>query len=311
MPELYSEIYLNQLIRDQVQESLHLDYKKIDSIDNTEKNKKEISKDVSAFANSDGGVIIYGIVETKHLPEKIEGRKPEVGKREWLEQVINSRIEPRIWGVKIVQIDLQGEDDHAVYVVEIPRSHTAHQAFDRKYYRRFNFQSVAMHDYEVKQTMNRAREPILHLTYEESQRVFLPISNKQYILPLLLTNLGTVTAKSPEIYIYIPQMLKSTYQGGWMEIKDPSDKLNEYRCLRFRPDSAEWFPRLHPRSRAYISHKGQEHAIALKPNEFPSSGSNLEGKYEIFAENMTPKYGKIWINLVSGILSIQFVMIEQ
>ena len=82
MPELYSERYLNQLIRDQVQESLHLDYKKTDSLDNTEKNKKEISKDVSAFANSDGGIIIYGIVEKKHLPEQIEGRKTEEGKRE-------------------------------------------------------------------------------------------------------------------------------------------------------------------------------------------------------------------------------------
>ena len=234
MLEIYSETYLSQLIRDQVQESLHLDYKKTDALDNTEKNKQEISKDVSAFANSDGGIIIYGIVEKKHLPEKIEGRKPEEGKREWLEQVINSRIEPRIWGVKIVQIDLQGEDEHAVYVVEIPQSHTAHQAFDRKYYRRFNFQSVAMHDYEVKQTMNRAREPILHLTLEELQRVFLPI----------------------------------------------------------------------PNARA----RDQEHAIALEPNEFPSHGGNLIGKYEIFAENMTPKYGKILINLVRGILSIQFEM---
>jgi len=307
MPEHYSEAYLSQLIRDQVQENLHLDYKKTDSLNNTEKNRKEISKDVSAFANSDGGIIIYGIVEQKHLPEKIEGRKLEEGKREWLEQVINSRIEPRIWGVKIVQIDLQNEDDHAVFVVEIPQSHTAHQAFDRKYYRRFNFQSVAMHDYEVKQTMNRAREPILQLTIEEQRRLILPIPNNQYILPLLLKNLGTRTAKSIEVYIYLPRMLSYAYQGDWGEISDPGDNHNEYICFVFRADSARNFSPLHPRKQAYISHEKQEHCIALKPNNFPSYNSPLEGKFEIFAENMTPKYGKILINLMQGILSIQCV----
>jgi len=51
-------------------------------LNNTERNKNEISKDVSAFANSDGGTIIYGIEEEGHLPKRIDGGVPAGGKRE-------------------------------------------------------------------------------------------------------------------------------------------------------------------------------------------------------------------------------------
>ena len=40
------------------QENIALDYKASDSLQNTEGKQNEISKDVSAFANSAGGVIV-------------------------------------------------------------------------------------------------------------------------------------------------------------------------------------------------------------------------------------------------------------
>lgn len=39
--------------------------------------------------------------------------------------------------------------------MNIPKSNTAHQAFDKKYYKRYNFESVAMEDYEIKDIINR------------------------------------------------------------------------------------------------------------------------------------------------------------
>jgi predicted HTH transcriptional regulator len=52
---------IQKLIGTQVQESLNLDYKRSSSISN--KARAEIAKDASAFANSDGGLIIYGVEE--------------------------------------------------------------------------------------------------------------------------------------------------------------------------------------------------------------------------------------------------------
>jgi hypothetical protein len=146
---------LNLLIKNEVQESTHLDYKASPAIDN--KKKGEIAKDASAFANSDGGIIIYGIQENEHLPVKIdEGVDHSKYTREWLEQVINSNISPIIDGIEIVQIPLSSE--RSSFVIKIPKSYrTPHQEqISKKYYRRYNFLSQPMEDYEINEIRNRS-----------------------------------------------------------------------------------------------------------------------------------------------------------
>lgn len=59
-----TETDLLALITAGVEESAALDYKRADSLNKRDDRKKtEITKDVSSFANSAGGVIIYGIAE--------------------------------------------------------------------------------------------------------------------------------------------------------------------------------------------------------------------------------------------------------
>lgn len=155
---------ITQLISDGVEESLHLDYKAADALGKSDGKKSEISKDISAFANSDGGVIIYGVKEfndplKKHLPESIDPIKRTDFSKEWIEQVINSNISPKIKGMVITPVQYgQIIDDKVLYVVEIPKSSTVHQAKDKRYYKRYNFESVAMEDYEIKDIINRSNK---------------------------------------------------------------------------------------------------------------------------------------------------------
>lgn len=163
---------IENLIASGIEENLNLDYKSADALGKSDGKKAEISKDVSAFANSAGGIIIYGInefneAEKKHLPEKINPVDRLVITKEWLEQVINSNISPKISGIMIHPITIgKTEDNNVVYVVEIPQSNTAHQAKDKKYYRRYNFESVAMDDYEVKDIINRANKTDIKISFE-------------------------------------------------------------------------------------------------------------------------------------------------
>ena len=49
-----------------VRESFHLEYKASGAVDKADNNKKlEMARDVSAFANADGGQIIYGMTEKR------------------------------------------------------------------------------------------------------------------------------------------------------------------------------------------------------------------------------------------------------
>lgn len=46
------------LIDNEAEESVHLDFKAAGALSKDDKKKAEIAKDVSAFANSDGGIIV-------------------------------------------------------------------------------------------------------------------------------------------------------------------------------------------------------------------------------------------------------------
>lgn len=158
---------LLRLVSDSVQESLTLDYKRSAALASRNARVKDsISKDVSAFANSAGGTLVYGIAERGHLPVGVdEGLDPHEVTREWLEQVINSTIQRRVSGVRVNQVRLnESAPGRVAYVVHIPQSHDApHMANDHRYYKRFNFESAPMEDYEVRDVGNRSDGPSLFL----------------------------------------------------------------------------------------------------------------------------------------------------
>src|SRR5260370_37530633 len=109
-PADWTEQDLVNLIDLKQGESLELDFKRADSLDlTTEKRKADISKDVSAFANSAGGTIVYGIAESEdeaHYAGTLSRIDPAKCSKESLEQTINSRIHQRIPGVLINPVDL-------------------------------------------------------------------------------------------------------------------------------------------------------------------------------------------------------------
>lgn len=207
----FTEKELVELITNQVEENLHLDYKGAGALEKTDSKKAEISKDVSAFANSDGGVIIYGISEfgdvaRKHLPEKIDPIERTIISKEWLEHVINSNIQPKIPELLITPIRLTSSPNHIAYVVSIPKSNTSHQAKDKKYYKRYNFESVAMDDYEIKDIMNRQINPELYLLFSENTTSFL---DDVISFSLLVGNKSTKIAKDFKFTLVINEPLNS------------------------------------------------------------------------------------------------------
>jgi hypothetical protein len=156
---------VQKLVADGIEENLNLDYKASPSLARDDKQINEMCKDASAFANSAGGQLVYGITEDRATRKPTEAdpgvTDPKIS-REWIEQVLNSRIQPRINNIRTVQID--NKKGGSIFVVTVPPSQTGpHQAPDKKYYKRFDLQSVAMEDYEIKDVMRRATTPHLAL----------------------------------------------------------------------------------------------------------------------------------------------------
>ena len=219
---------LKNMIKNQIQENIHLDYKRSSAL-SLQNNHKEIAKDVSAFANSDGGCIIYGIEEDKHLPKKIDsGVDHDKYTREWLENVITSNISPRIDGITISPIPLS--PDNSVYIVDIPKSSRGpHQdRGNHRYYKRFNFKSQPMEDYEINdiRSRNHTVRPLINIDIEEHT----------FLVYLVIENIGEAVAENVRFNF--------TPEPTWPANIETVPILKD--GIRFFPPKRKFYIRYHP-----------------------------------------------------------------
>lgn len=114
---------LQSLLDNSVVESKLLEYKKELNI-SRDQEKKEFLADISSFANSIGGQIIFGVTEDSETgkPKEITGIEVQNVDQEILrmQNLINSGLEPRLIGVEIESVSLSNAK-HA-FVVSIPNS---------------------------------------------------------------------------------------------------------------------------------------------------------------------------------------------
>jgi hypothetical protein len=154
--EEFSEQDILNIIDSRLEESVNIEFKSAGALTKVPAKKKDISADVSAFANSDGGIIFYGIAEEENCASGVSFIDGVIYSKEWLENVISSSIQQRIKGLVIIPVRFDNDFYKTVYVVKIPKSYNSpHINIDKKFYKRWNFQSVAMEEYEVRDSYFR------------------------------------------------------------------------------------------------------------------------------------------------------------
>ena len=141
-------------------EGQHLDYKQ--SIESTDKGKKDLAEDVASFANANGGYLIFGITDNKEIigiEEKIEGR-PII---EWLNQVLSSKIEPIVFYTDPKPIEIPNSKK-IILVLHIPESTKKphYCTADSRYRLRVNDRNLHASHYQIRDmfefSKNRAND---------------------------------------------------------------------------------------------------------------------------------------------------------
>ena len=285
MPKNWTEARLQKLIENEIEESLTLEFKSAEALDRNETKKKEITKDVSAMANSAGGTIIYGIseyslTEKRHLPERITPVARSKYPREWVEQIIQA-IRPRIEGIVIHSINLSSDENHVAFAIEIPQSNTAHQASDHRYYKRFNFQAVPMEDYEIRDVMFREQTPNIVLNF------LIEVTEDSQNLMIQAHNSGSAFAQYVAVFLDVPVPLLQTVENK-MNLKD-GGKMYRHRLTNLNQEYADdQFKANFPLLRSMA----MNWKIPLNTAFRELREADLQIKFKIYADNALPKEGK-------------------
>lgn len=110
------------LLDDQVPEGQPLDYKLVLPAPRNPQTAEEFRLDVAAFANAEGGYLVFGVAEVARRPTGFPGLAglDAEGEARRLNAILATDLEPRVAGVTIAAVPLPGGDP--ALVVHVPRS---------------------------------------------------------------------------------------------------------------------------------------------------------------------------------------------
>jgi predicted HTH transcriptional regulator len=156
----WTEADLNDLIGQP--ESIRREFKSGRLFDRNQESKwvEQLSKEVSALANTEGGELFLGIDEDRNskprVATSIDGVPSEIAP-ERLQQLIEGNVSPYLPGIRVKRVPLSKQPNKVVFIIQIPPGSTAYQANDGRYYGRSEFEAKYLPDHEVRLRMSRGK----------------------------------------------------------------------------------------------------------------------------------------------------------
>jgi len=133
---------LQSLVDSQYSEQRNIDYKlKLPDDWNAKDAKRKFLSDVCAFANSDGGFLLYGIKEENTIPTDLVGipiAEIEAKHLQVMTGIINNGVQPRLFGYDFQQVPIN--ENYCILIVKVEKSLNAphmvsFSGLDRFYHR--------------------------------------------------------------------------------------------------------------------------------------------------------------------------------
>jgi len=140
------ESILQDLIENRVPEDKMIEYKESLPLEKPAE-KEKFLKHITAFANTVGGHIIYGMKEKKGIPTDLCGLTVDDFDKlkQKIENLIRDDVEPRIWGVQPHPVELA--NSKIAVVIRIPRSFNSPHMVKIEGHRAFYGRSSASSDF--------------------------------------------------------------------------------------------------------------------------------------------------------------------
>jgi len=189
------EDYVRNLLREQTKENSILDYK--ECLGRGDRNKTELIKDICAFANSGGGLIVFGVSEHNGFPID----QPGIDSTDWnrseievyVRQICESHIVPQV-SLEFAQIPVS--TDRFLFATKILPSQVApHRIkykgikYDKSYYVRDGERCIEAEESEIRRMYYRSHS-------NPSLKIRPHIMAQLRCLAMEIVNIGSASAAS-------------------------------------------------------------------------------------------------------------------
>lgn len=206
--------------------------------------RQNLSKAISAFANSGGGILVLGLGNPQKNWQVDDGgidlaiKKPTT--REWLEDIVPTLVDLPLNSFNVYVIDnrtnknSQIATERGVFIVEIPDSEQApHQAIDYRYYARIGGKSRPIGHRLVTDIFGRRQYPKIQLEFSIEASSYVeqdpfpvttpsilsqslekekPKIRHRFELVIRAKNEGRIFAQYMNALVYIPVALVSEFE---------------------------------------------------------------------------------------------------
>jgi len=200
---------LNEYIEKQQEENLYLEFKEISNAELSHKDdRRNFSKALSGFSNSDGGIIIWGVNARKNASgtdcacelKPINNLSLFISK---LNGFTGQFITPIIEGVRHEKIEIN--TNNGFIKTFIPQSNSGpHMAkvADNKYYKRSGDSFYPMEHFDIEDMFGRRKKPKLEIFTKIKQGVSIG-NNPECKVIICIRNTGKGLAKFPYLSLKI------------------------------------------------------------------------------------------------------------
>lgn len=202
--------FLHNLVQTKVREDVKVGFYPASVLDcKNQKKLNDLSAIISSYANTVGGVLIFGIKTQRNIAKEIDYITNFEITREWLLYFIESSIFPQIQDVSIREYE-SAEGKERILVVTVPDSPSSpHMALDRRYYKRSNTTKMVMDEHEVRDIYNKSKRPVLDFFAILNTNGIPSLEKGKYVRVnfyprFLIKNIGAAIEKVYKVELYIP-----------------------------------------------------------------------------------------------------------
>ena len=297
LKEYFDRIDLTEIhdfVTNQVAEDIFLEFKTANYPQGVEFDKKNFSKCLSGFANSSGGILIWGISakETKDKPDVANELKPIkdiLDFENYLKKNEGNAVIPLIEGIEYRRVFENGQDGYLI--VYIPSSGRApHMGLfaGKRYFKRSGDSFYMCEHFDIIDMFNRKTTPEVAIELKNEKTIKQnrnSVINYRYQGIFCIKNIGQVSIKNLVVYIKV---------NGPFHISDYGIDGNGQRGMKTMPTNEQF--KKYISGNELVIHPETYHEVdKVVINEVGSDKAicDLIIEYKVVADDMKMQTGKI------------------